>query len=220
MIRVRLKFTKTGDLRWLSHLEMSRTINRIVKRAALPVEYSRGFSPHPKMSLSPALPVGVASLSEYLDIVLAKEMRPEQIVKEFNRAAPPGLRAAGAARLPDGAPAPSAAISCADYRLEIRKPVGEPRINAAWQLIRKISRGTALRLSPICLSFLGTARQRDVTIISVRLPINIRLAQVTGCLIDTIGLKSEDILVDRMAQWIVVDDGLVEPLDVSKSGNA
>ena len=60
---LRLKITKEGDVRFISHLEYARTINRSLRRAKLPVAYSEGFNPHIKMSLASALGLSIASVS-------------------------------------------------------------------------------------------------------------------------------------------------------------
>lgn len=73
--KVRIRLEKKGDLRFISHLDWLRMIHRAIARAGLPVAYSQGFNPKPKVSFGPALPLFTESLSEYVDIELTEETR-------------------------------------------------------------------------------------------------------------------------------------------------
>ncbi len=72
-MRLRAEFSKTGDLRYLSHLELMRLIERALRRAEVPLDYTEGFHPSAKLSFGPALPVGVAGLKEYFDMVVLSD---------------------------------------------------------------------------------------------------------------------------------------------------
>jgi radical SAM-linked protein len=87
--RLRMRYTKRGRLRFTSHRDFQRAFERALRRAAVPMAYSAGFSPHPKVSYAGAAPTGVASEAEYLEIGLAQRCDPER------------LRAALDASLPD-----------------------------------------------------------------------------------------------------------------------
>ncbi|MDH5541793.1 MAG: TIGR03960 family B12-binding radical SAM protein [Nitrospinota bacterium] len=80
----RLHFRKAGLSKYLSHLELKSAITRALKRGGLPVAYSEGFHPHPKLSFGPALSVGVESHYELLDLALEENMPPEYILKTIN----------------------------------------------------------------------------------------------------------------------------------------
>jgi len=88
--KLRLRYTKRGRLRFTSHRDIARAFERALRRAQVPMAYSAGFSPHPKISWVGAAPTGVASEAEYVEISLAVRVEPEQ------------LRAALDASLPDG----------------------------------------------------------------------------------------------------------------------
>ncbi|MFL6166470.1 MAG: TIGR03936 family radical SAM-associated protein, partial [Ornithinibacter sp.] len=68
--RLRLRYTKRGRLRFTSHRDFQRAFERALRRAAVPMAYSAGFSPHPKVSYAGAAPTGTASEAEYLEIGL------------------------------------------------------------------------------------------------------------------------------------------------------
>lgn len=78
---VRIHYTKTGNLRFLSHLELTRALERMVRRAGLPFAKSQGFSPHMKLTFGLALPVGVGSFDEIFDVELTSYVNPN-ILKE------------------------------------------------------------------------------------------------------------------------------------------
>jgi len=70
LFRLRITFAKHGRLRWLSHLELTRAMERLVRRSGLPFAVSQGFSPHMRFAVGPALPVGTAGLGEKFDVWL------------------------------------------------------------------------------------------------------------------------------------------------------
>ncbi len=92
-LRVRVRFSKTSQLKYLSHLELTRVFARAIRRAALPVRYSAGFHPMPKIAFLNPLPVGIASLDEYMDMELeAAYLSEEEIRERLNRVLPEGIR--------------------------------------------------------------------------------------------------------------------------------
>lgn len=91
MQRVRLRFAKRGRLRFTSHRDIQRAFERAVRRAGVPIAYSAGFTPHPRLSWAGAVPTGAASESEYVEIGLADEVDPEALRAALDAALPPGL---------------------------------------------------------------------------------------------------------------------------------
>jgi radical SAM-linked protein len=89
--RLRLRFAKRGRLRFTSHRDFARAFERALRRAQIPMAYSAGFSPHPKISYVGASPTGAASEAEYLEIGLAREVDPEWVRQALDAALPPGL---------------------------------------------------------------------------------------------------------------------------------
>ncbi|MFY9173850.1 MAG: TIGR03936 family radical SAM-associated protein [Peptococcia bacterium] len=90
-MKVRLKYSKTEEGRFLSHLDLLRTMQRVIRRAGLPLAYSEGFNPHPKISYGSALAVGVTSDGEYLDFELREKVALDEIVRKLIQAMPPAL---------------------------------------------------------------------------------------------------------------------------------
>ncbi len=92
-LRVRLSFSKTSKMRYLSHLELTRTLARAIRRAGLPVRYSSGFHPMPKIAFLNPLPVGIASMDEYMDMELdTVHISEEEIRERLNHTLPEGIR--------------------------------------------------------------------------------------------------------------------------------
>jgi radical SAM-linked protein len=89
--KVRLRFAKRGKLRFASHRDVARAFERALRRAGLPMAYSQGFNPHPKVSWVGAAPTGVASEAEYLEIQLVEHLDPEVVCGKLDAALPEGL---------------------------------------------------------------------------------------------------------------------------------
>ena len=89
--RLRIRYAKRGRLRFTSHRDFARAFERALRRADIPMAYSAGFSPHPKISYVGASPTGVASEAEYLEIGLARECDPDAVRTAIDTALPDGL---------------------------------------------------------------------------------------------------------------------------------
>jgi radical SAM-linked protein len=91
MMRVRALYHKSEAMRYTGHLDVYRAWERLIRRSELPLIYSQGFSPHPKINLSPALPLGFTSECELIDIWLERYMPLLAIEERLKMAAPPGI---------------------------------------------------------------------------------------------------------------------------------
>jgi radical SAM-linked protein len=89
--RIRLRYAKRGPLRFTSHRDFARAFERALRRAAVPIAYSQGFTPHPKISYASAAPTGVGSEAEYLEIGLQAEVDPAELCVALDAALSPGL---------------------------------------------------------------------------------------------------------------------------------
>lgn len=89
--RLRIRYAKRGRLRFTSHRDFSRAFERAVFRARVPMAYSSGFNPHPRISYAGAAPTGSASEAEYLEIALAQVVDPAGVHALLDEALPPGL---------------------------------------------------------------------------------------------------------------------------------
>ncbi|KNE84049.1 MULTISPECIES: TIGR03936 family radical SAM-associated protein [Streptomyces] len=89
--RIRLRYTKRGRLRFTSHRDFQRAFERALRRAGVPMAYSAGFTPHPKVSYANAAPTGTGSEAEFLEIALTEHRDPEKLGALLDASLPAGL---------------------------------------------------------------------------------------------------------------------------------
>src|SRR3954462_14808167 len=89
--KLRIRYAKRGRLRFTSHRDFARAFERALRRARVPIAYSAGFTPHPKVSYANAAPTGVASEAEYLEIGLAEQRDPKDLAAALDEALPDGF---------------------------------------------------------------------------------------------------------------------------------
>jgi radical SAM-linked protein len=118
-VRYRLKFTKMGRLRFLSHLDLMTLFQRAAARARVPIVFSHGFNPHPKISFGPALPVGVESTSEYLDLETGGYLEPQEITKALECVLPAEIGILESRVISSKAPSLSGSISRYVYEVNV-----------------------------------------------------------------------------------------------------
>src|SRR6056297_384688 len=97
----RIKFAKLEDLMYISHLEVIKTLRRIIRRAELPAAFSQGYNPRINLAIGPPLAVGLISQGEYFDLELTKELREEELTAALNAGAPKDLKFLKAVKIPD-----------------------------------------------------------------------------------------------------------------------
>ena len=127
MQRVRLRLEKGPQVRFISHLDLQRTLERALRRARLPLALSQGYNPHPRLSFASALAVGVTSEAEYVDVDLETPVPILSVIRRLQAALPPGLGVREAAEVTLPAPALAATIDVARYRLVVRLAAPAPR---------------------------------------------------------------------------------------------
>ncbi len=129
--RVRITFGVDWPVCFASVLDLGRLWERLLRRAGLPLAYSQGFNPHPRMSFAMALPVGYTSDCEMIDVVLAERLDVEAIRERVAQQAPPGLSIRAVTDLALGEPSPQASMREAEYVVPIREEVSADALNAA-----------------------------------------------------------------------------------------
>lgn len=122
--RIRIRFSKLGKVRFTSHRDTARIWERALRRAELPVAYSEGFSPRPRLSFGLALSTGHESLGEYLDVdldlgQLAGDLDVEKLDARFDPALPVGFTAQGATVVGPGTPSLQEAVTSCTWRMEV-----------------------------------------------------------------------------------------------------
>lgn len=98
--KVRIRFRKSGDLRLVSHLDLMRSLERMLRRAALPFRRTEGFHPSPRLVLAQSLPLGVVGHAEVMELELTEEVGPDEVLRRLREQAPPGIDFLAATRIP------------------------------------------------------------------------------------------------------------------------
>ena len=119
MQRLRITFAKTAAMQYTGHLDLHKTWERTFRRARLPLAYSEGFNPHPKIQLGSALPLGFTSACELVDAWLETPQDLAAARAALEQAAPPGLRLSDVREVPERAPALQMQISAAEFRVTL-----------------------------------------------------------------------------------------------------
>lgn len=91
MQKIKIKYKKGAEVRFLSHKELMRAIQRAVRRAGIPIAYSQGFNPHMKISWGNALKVGATSEGEYAELQIDGWIKPFELLDRLNQELPPGI---------------------------------------------------------------------------------------------------------------------------------
>ncbi|MDP1713952.1 MAG: TIGR03936 family radical SAM-associated protein [Anaerolineales bacterium] len=122
-MRARITFTKQGALRYTGHLDLHRLWERAMRRAELPITYSQGFRPQPKINLAAALPLGFSSRGEVLDVRLNEEIPVEDISKRLKDSLPPDIHVISVESVDERAPALQTQVLSAAYDVHLAEPV-------------------------------------------------------------------------------------------------
>ncbi|MFZ2948926.1 MAG: TIGR03960 family B12-binding radical SAM protein [Desulfuromonadaceae bacterium] len=117
--RMRLRFSKVGVMRYLSHLELITVFTRAVSRGGVPILFSLGFHPHPRFSFGTATSVGVESQAEYMDMFVVSGISPLEVQERLNGVLPEGLRILEAEEVDAKSPSISTLIDSTRYRITV-----------------------------------------------------------------------------------------------------
>jgi radical SAM-linked protein len=118
-MRVRIKYSREGSCRFLSHLDMVRLFLRALRRGRLPLAYSQGFHPQPRLAFAAPLPVGTAGLAEYLDVYLTAPVEAARLPEALNRQLPAGLTILEAREVPEQGESLMALVNSFSYRVDL-----------------------------------------------------------------------------------------------------
>ena len=126
--RLRVRYAKRGRLRFTSHRDFGRAFERAVRRAQVPIAFSSGYTPHPKISFAGAAPTGAASEAEYLEIGLTEERDPDAVRAALDDALPPGIDVVEVVAARDGAGSLADRLEASEWVIELRgTPVEQVR---------------------------------------------------------------------------------------------
>ena len=227
-MRVRIRFTKTGKIRWTSHRDLARVWERVIRRVGLPVAYSQGFSPHPKLHFGLALSTGHESVAEFLDIDLDDDApnlpTPEQLAslpERLTAVLPTGLAVEAVGVIASNATSLQQAVASCEWRIEIRgvePSVVAAAIEAALAApeitITRQRKGKDVTddVRPYLLHLAVVGPTDAGTTVHAHLatqPRGLRVSELLALLDPT----WEEGLVRRTAQWTLIDGARHEPLE-------
>ena len=227
-MRIRVRFTKAGKVRWTSHRDVARIWERAIRRVGLPVAYSQGFSPHPKVHFGLALSTGHESQAEFLDIDLDDEhpARPDPtdlagLVPRLSAALPAGIEVTAIAEIAANAPSLQQTVESCEWQVEIRgvtpevTAAGIEATLAAPELIvtrQRKGKDVTDDVRPYLLHLAVVGPTDAGTDIWAHLATQPRGLRI-GELIAVLGVGGEEGLVRRTIQWTQWNGARSEPLD-------
>ena len=122
-MRIRITFVKQGALRYTGHLDLHKLWERAARRAALPLAYSQGFHPQPKMNMAAALPLGFSSRCEVMDMKLEHDISLDDLPTRLNGTLPSGLQVVGVQQVDERAPALQTQVEAAEYEVTLTESI-------------------------------------------------------------------------------------------------
>lgn len=218
-MRVRLRYAKLGKVRWTSHRDMARVWERAFRRTHLPLAYSQGFSPRPKVSFGLALPTGGESLGEYLDVEVAPEAAGDVDIAalpgRLSAALPDGVEVAAAAVIEDGTPSLQHEVTSCEWTVRVAE-VGHQELRdlasvavAADELLLARERKGQTITEDVRPGILACTAEGDT--LQCELATQPRALRPSE-LLRALRPDLEPALVRRTHQWIEREGARVEPL--------
>jgi len=133
MQRLRLKFSRGEELKFLSHLDLMRLWERALRRAGLPLAYSEGFTPHPQIALAAPLSVGVTSQAELMDVFLSRWVSPQSFTAQTEKQLPKGIELLDVRPVGPRAPSLQSQIRFIEYKVDVETEQGREEVESALQ---------------------------------------------------------------------------------------
>ncbi len=130
--RIQINFAKTGSISLLSHLDLVRILERALRRSQLPISYTEGFHPLPRLKIALALPLGIEAFGEWMEIDFTKELEPERMKQRLEATLPDGLKLISAKRISTKKPSLSQKLFAAVWSFELTIISGDPKPLQEW----------------------------------------------------------------------------------------
>lgn len=131
-MKARIKFSKTGSMRFIGHLDVMRYFQKAFRRAQIPVSYSRGYSPHQILSFTSPLGIGLTSDAEYMDMELEECPEPDRMVAWMNTEMNDEIRVRDFQLLPDDAKPSMALLAACDYAVTLKPQIESRFRDSEW----------------------------------------------------------------------------------------
>jgi radical SAM-linked protein len=219
---VRLRFSKLGKIRWTSHRDAARIWERALRRAELPVAYTEGFSPRPRLAFGLALPTGHESVGEYLDVDLRRTVAVDELPGRLSAVLPDGMVCLGALDLAGGARSLQQDVTVCRWEIELEAvdrdaaaEATEAALASPELLVTRSRKGRDgiddVRPAILALAVVGQGEAGSVVAAEVATqPRGLRPAE----LIEACFAGADARRVVRTHQWIECDGARREPVPV------
>jgi len=202
-MRIRIIFSKTGALRYTGHLDLHTLLERAARRAQLPLAYSQGFHPTPKIQLASALPLGISSRAEMMDVWLTTDCEINQVRDSFQAALPRDIQILDIQIVDDRAPALQTQLIAAEYEATIPDEHASNLTSRLAALSDALSlprerRGKTYDLKPLIESLeAAPADSSGKTRLFMRLSARERATGRPEEVLSALGIPPEDVRVER-----------------------
>lgn len=134
-MKIRIKFSKWGCMKFIGHLDMMRYFQKAIRRANIDICYSEGFSPHQIMSFAAPLGVGITSEGEYFDIEVNETLSSQDAIAALNAVMVDGVKVEGYVKLDDHAKTAMSIVEAADYTMTLKEGYENPYTKEEWKQI-------------------------------------------------------------------------------------
>ncbi len=131
MYRLRVRFKRGAEVKFISHLDLIRLWHRALRRAGVELAYSEGFSPHPRISLAAPLALGITSDNELMDVLVSGYISPHAFTAGVGRQLPPGVEIVQAYQIAPTLPSLQSQVRYAEYLVEVRAEAGPGQVTRA-----------------------------------------------------------------------------------------
>jgi radical SAM-linked protein len=207
-MRIRITFAKQGPLRYTGHLDLHKLWERAARRAQLPLAYSKGFHPQPKMNIAAALPLGFSSRCEVMDMKLEHEIQLEGVRETLQQTLPAGIQVLKVETADERAPALQTRVESAEYQVTLTESVDASELQHKIDSVKESEsiirerRGKTYDLRPLIEELSLTPRplpegERQGVRVFMRLAAREGATGRPEEVLDTLGITFEETRVER-----------------------
>ncbi len=202
-MRIRITFAKQGALRYTGHLDLHKLWERTARRAELPLAYSQGFHPQPKMNIAAALPLGFSSRCEVMDMRLQEEISLEGLCERLQSTLPTGIRVLNVERVEDSEPALQTQVASAEYEVTLKEPIDRSELERRIASITESEslprerRGKSYNLRPLIEALSLSHPPSLLPLIQMRLAAREGATGRPEEVLDALGISFEETRIER-----------------------
>jgi radical SAM-linked protein len=202
-MRIRITFAKQGALRYTGHLDLHKLWERAARRAELPLAYSQGFHPQPKMNIAAALPLGFSSRCEVMDMRLQNDIPLDGLGEKLQNTLPTGIRVLNIERVDDREPALQTQVASAEYEVTLKEPMDRSELERRVETILETEslprerRGKSYDLRPLIEELSIAPNPSPLPLILMRLKAEEGATGRPEEVLGTLGIPFEETRIER-----------------------